>query len=157
MRRKPGLRPDLPGFSLIELTMVIAIVAIVAAIAVPRYVSALSNYRSDAATRRLTIELESAAARAQAVSATVAVRFEPANERIVVTAPRSDLTIETLTVVDLDATPYETDLQSTTFVDDTLRFDGFGRPESGGEVVLRSGDSVMRVRVNSASGEITVE
>jgi prepilin-type N-terminal cleavage/methylation domain-containing protein len=45
------------GFSLLELVMVVAIVGIVSAIAVPRYSTAACNYRAEVAARRVAKDI----------------------------------------------------------------------------------------------------
>src|SRR5690606_27031377 len=45
------------GFSLLELVMVLTIIAILAAIATPRYANAMARYRADLAARRIAADL----------------------------------------------------------------------------------------------------
>src|SRR5688500_3620188 len=45
------------GFTLAEMVMVVAITATLAAITIPRYLTALNRYRLDAAARRIAADL----------------------------------------------------------------------------------------------------
>src|SRR5204863_23675 len=46
------------AFSLIEITLVLMVMGVLAALAVPRYASALARYRADAAARRIVADLD---------------------------------------------------------------------------------------------------
>src|SRR5215207_6584180 len=72
-RRRRGSR----GFTMIELLLVCVTIAIVAAMAVPRYGRALSNYRVRCAAQRVAIDLAAAASGAVASSSSRTVSFHP--------------------------------------------------------------------------------
>ncbi len=63
------------GFSLVELVMVLSIIAVTAAIALPRYSRATARYRIDLAARRVMADLYYAQTLARVTSAEVKVKF----------------------------------------------------------------------------------
>lgn len=70
-RRRGGRR----GASLLELTFVILVVGILAAVAQPRYAAALARYRIDAAAERIAADLRYGSILARTTSRPVTVRF----------------------------------------------------------------------------------
>jgi Tfp pilus assembly protein FimT len=135
---------------MIELMLVIVTIGIVAAMAAPRYARALSNYRARTAAQRVAADLAAAAAEACASSSTRAVRFDVAAGTYRVGAAGE--------VVRLAAEPYGAALVSANFGgDDAVVFDGYGAPDSGGTVVVRSGDFTRTVTLDAATGRATVQ
>src|SRR5438105_3411892 len=65
------------AFSLVELTVVLALVVIVSAIALPRYWSSAGYYRVDLAARRLAADLALAQTHARTTAQFQNVRFSP--------------------------------------------------------------------------------
>jgi len=154
-----GPRPTcrLPAFTLLEVVMVLVIVAIVAAIAVPRYAAALHRYRAEHAARRIAADLEYARALARQSSATQRVVFD-ADADTYTLPGRADLDHpkETYTV-DLADAPYRADLAAASFgAAATAVFDGFGMPRVGGAVKVAAGGYVYLVTVDGETGEIGV-
>src|SRR5687768_17644198 len=74
-RKRPRARPR--GFTMIELLLVCVTIAVVAAMAVPRYGQALSNYRVRCAAQRVAVDLAAAASGAVASSSSCTVSFDP--------------------------------------------------------------------------------
>lgn len=70
----PGPRAT-AAFTLLELVIVILIIGIITAVAQPRFASALSNYRVEAAANRLAADLGYASSMARVSSRPVIVRF----------------------------------------------------------------------------------
>lgn len=140
------------GFSLLELVLVVVIVGIIAAIAVPRYGTALSRYRADAAMNRLAAELERAISRAEAGSASYLVTVDLQTETMTVAGPLPATTVVTQTLF-TDA-PYHADLVVNASTSESITFDGYGRPDRTITFTVRSGDAQRTVMV-SVTGEVT--
>src|SRR4051812_31276460 len=68
------------AFSLVEMTLVIATIAVLAAIGIPRYADAINRYRVDMAAKRIVADLALARSSARASGAGQVVDFAtPAN------------------------------------------------------------------------------
>jgi prepilin-type N-terminal cleavage/methylation domain-containing protein len=157
-------RPRRPAFTLLELVVVLALVGITAAIAVPRFASASQNYRARAAAQRLVADLAYIQSRATMTSSTLALTFSVGTGRYTVlgvTDPRTGAGIYT---VDLAEPPFEAKVVSTTLAGAKrtagavqLRFDGYGVPSAGGSIAITAGSAAVSVSVDPVSGKGTIE
>ena len=146
------------GFSLLELVMVIAIMCIVAAIAVPRYAQAAARYHIDVAARRIVQDLTLASRQARNAGASRTVTFNATGTQYTI----SDLAGLDKAAqgyrVDLLAEPYCSRIDSADFGGDrAVIFNGFGQADSGGQVVLKSGDLTRTITLDAASGKASVQ
>ena len=146
------------AFSLIELLLVLAIMAIAAAIAAPRYAEAVMRYRVDMAARRIIADLEATRIEARVTSKSYTVEFDADNNTYRIfdgTDPDAAAEVRT---IDLTKPPYETALQSASFnADSVVVFDGFGQPDSGGSLMLCVGDECRKIAVDAATGKGTIQ
>ncbi|MEO1236932.1 MAG: prepilin-type N-terminal cleavage/methylation domain-containing protein [Planctomycetota bacterium] len=145
------------GFSLIELVLTALIVGLVAAVAVPRYADAVARYRLDAAEQRVRADFERARQAATATSGSVEIWFHLEFDRAVIPQlPPIDGGAEQYRT-DYSADPYRADLVEVDFGGDAqVAFDGFGRPDSGGTLVVRVGGSQRTVELDAVTGEVAV-
>ena len=145
----PAPRGRATGFSLVELVLATVIIAAVAAMAMPRYASALSRFESAAAARRVVAEIDRARQHARAASRPVTLRFDVGADTV--TTPNlAGLGGSAAAPVDLAATPYHTQLTAADFGGTPdLTFDGFGQPHSSGTVTLTRGDLTRVVTVDA--------
>jgi prepilin-type N-terminal cleavage/methylation domain-containing protein len=146
------------AFSLIELVIVLAIVATMAAIAAPRYANAAARYRADAAARRVGADLELAAVQARMLGKAVTVTFNTA------TATYSIAGVEDLRhragdyTVALAAEPYRCTLVSATFGGPSqVTYTFYGTAAAGGQVVVRSGAYTRTATLDPVSGKVTIQ
>jgi prepilin-type N-terminal cleavage/methylation domain-containing protein len=144
------------GFSLLEAVLVLAIVSILSAIAVPRYSRFSAHQRLDAVTRRILLDLTNTKRRAQLTSTSRRIDFAPVLERYTLVGlsdpdhPGQPCTIK------LDAEPYAARLVSAQFGGDaSLVFDGFGAPDTGGTVVVSVGSLQQTITVDGPTGRFT--
>ncbi|MEO0482419.1 MAG: type II secretion system protein [Planctomycetota bacterium] len=145
------------AFTLIELTMVLVIMGVLAAVLAPRYGDAIARSRVDAAAERLVAELALTSSRARAAGETWTVWMDPSTERIWRTSAASFVLYNTDIGLDFGAEPYRTDLSSVNFGGfSRIEFDAFGRPGSDGVVTLRHGQTQRIVTVTRATGAIEV-
>src|SRR4051812_42872289 len=123
------------GFTLIELTLVAALVAIFAAIAMPRVAGNLRNQRLNAAARRLVSDFNLAAARARATSSSRTVVFDLAAGTYIIPGELPLNKASGTYTVTLSSDPYRVTLSDVNFNNTTTAtFDGYGKPASGGGV-----------------------
>ena len=152
--RDPTVRTHRSGFTLIELTIVVLIVGILASVAAPRYLETLANYRADATVKRIVADLQLAKRRAQQTSTSQTMAFYVADNRYEI-AGISDL--------DRSSKVYENrfgegvsqaKLVSADFGgSSTLVFDIYGQPSSAGTIVFNAGSSDLTIELK-ASGRI---
>ena len=146
------------GFTLVELIVVIAVIAVAAAIAVPRYTSSLSRYRADMAARRIAADLGLARSRAKVKGATQTVLFTLASDSYTLPGVAGlDRPSDPYTVV-VSAEPYKADLVSASFGGSTTAsFNGYGAPAAGGSVVVQAGATQKTVLLDAGTGEAKVQ
>jgi type II secretion system protein H len=146
------------GYTLVELVMVMVIIALVAAVAAPRYAAALSRYRVDAAARRIADDFAFAQAKARATGTTRTLFFDRTNERYRL-INESDLNKASTTyTVDLADEPYRVSIATVSFGGaGTVSFNGFGVPSGSGTIELRSGKQTRVVSLNGLTGIATLQ
>lgn len=146
------------AFSLLEVTLVMAILAIMLGIAAPRYHHALANYRADAAARRIVADLHAARRAAEQTSRARTVTFDLEAHTLAYTAPSINQQGEPEHRTRLADEPYMATLRRVDFDGGhTVSFDGFGKPDTGGRVVVRADGRERAVRLDAASGQASVE
>ena len=165
------------GFSLLELVMVVGIISVMAAIAVPRFALAHHRYRADLTARRIRADLEYARTVARRNSSLQAVWFEAATDSYTLPGLASmDRPTGDYTVV-LSDSPYRTDLASASFENadgyvssERIVFDMWGQPLVGhpaagialsplvsGSVVIKSGGQTRTITVTPVTGEASIQ
>jgi prepilin-type N-terminal cleavage/methylation domain-containing protein len=143
------------AFTLIELILVAAIVAVISGIAIPRYSSSLSNFRARTAARRLVADLALAQSQARASSAKKEIEFTQTGYTIKGIAGLDGKATYT---VALSEDPYHARIKLTFNPDSSvLTFDGYGWPDRGGTIQVTSGSSTREITIDGTSGRATVK
>ena len=146
------------GFHLIELVLVLALIATLTAIAAPRYSGAVIRYRASAAAQRIVADIALARSEARTKSAAQTVEFDVNNDSYLLFNVSSLDDVNAHYLIDLTESPYHADLISADFGGTaTLTIDGYGRPVSGGVIVVRVGSTDKTISVDSESGKATVQ
>ncbi len=146
------------GKTLLEVSIVVAIMGIVAMAATPKYHSAINNFRVDAAANRIASDLAYVKRQAMAISDNASVQFSPNAETYTVTGvPSLDRTTSGYTV-NLTVEPYRIDLVSASFGgSQTVTFNRFGAPNAGGSLVVGGSGYQRTITVNATSGRTTIQ
>jgi len=147
------------GFSLVELTMVVAIVAIVSAIAVPRLSNATVRYQLDAAARRLTGDIEYAQQEAIASSSSRTLTFNFLGMSYTITKRDSSGNASVVSVISLNDGPYRASSLTASIAGNTstpIIFDGFGKPNGAGTIQLKLGAETRIITMDGITGRLSV-
>jgi prepilin-type N-terminal cleavage/methylation domain-containing protein len=145
------------AFNLIELVLVLSILAMVSAIAVPRYAGSIARYRAETAARRVAADLALAASRASDAGKPQAVVFVARSYQMP-GMPHLDGKSYGDYTVDLGAEPYNVTRLAAEFGGDAkVQFDLYGAPDTGGSVVVEVGDARRVVVLHPDSGRVEVK
>ncbi len=148
-----------PGFSVLELVLVLGIIVVFAGVASPRFANATMRYRMDMAARRIAADLALAQSNARITGSNQAVVFDVAANQVQLTG-YADPDHPSLTyTIRLGDSPYQATLVSADFDGggSTLTFTAFGVPLGGGSVVVQVGSVQRTVLVNGVTGKASVQ
>jgi type II secretory pathway pseudopilin PulG len=139
------------------MVLVAGIVAVIAAMAAPRYANSLARYRAEAAARRVAADLQLARNRAMTANASQSVVFQSFRYQIPgLTAMNGAATSPYR--VDLAGDPYRLNAVTADFGGDArVTFDAFGVPDSDGRVTLTCGGTSKTVLLNVRTGAAEVQ
>jgi len=150
-------RPFLRSFSIVELVMVVTILSILAAVAVPRFSSSLTRQRVAAAARRVAHDLSLARRSARAGSVTRVIAFDLSTDRYRVGGVGSLDRAAGAYEVWLADEPYEVEIVKVDFDGETrVTFDGWGVPASGGTVVVGTRGQQWKIVLDVDTGQTEV-
>jgi type II secretory pathway pseudopilin PulG len=139
-----------------ELVVVLVIIGLLSAVAIPRFTSSIAYHRTRAAAARVAADLELAASYAVHTSSVQTVAFT-GNQYTISTMPHPDRPGVPYRV-DLSAEPYQASIVAADFGGDPeVTFDIFGKPDTDGSVVLRSGHHQCVVTLDPETGKTTVD
>jgi len=137
---------------------VIIIIGLLAAIAVPRVAGGIAHHRAEAAANRIVRDLEFARSRARTSSAEQTVAFDVAADSYALTDVQDIDRSHLAYAVWLSKEPYLATIVSAEFGGDSeIIFDGYGKADSGGTVVVKSGGYLKTITVDPDTGEASVE
>lgn len=142
--------------TLVELVIVMVIVAILAAMAMPRFANVMRRQRLDAASRRIMDDLRAARFAAISQKKEHGMTFVLAKQSYVWhEGNEADSEDE---VVRFDEPPYQRiQLRDASFADGSpkVTFDHLGLPDSGGQIVLADGAEKVVLVVSPTTGRVT--
>lgn len=143
------------AFTLTEMVVVVLIMGIVAAAATPAFLNSLVYHRVESAAHRLKTDLELARQTARLKSTTQAITFANSTYTMVGVKDFNDPTADY--AVDLSDSPYE--VRATANFDNTqsVSFNGYGTPSSGGNVVIAANGRSITVTLDAVTGEVTID
>ena len=145
------------GYSLVELVMVMALIAIIAALAAPRWVKATQHYAADLAAQRVAGDIALAQSRANFSSTSVTISFATPGRYQISGMSDPNKPSQTYTV-DLTASPYTAALSNINFGGTTsLTFDGYGVPKQSGSLLVSVAGWSRTVSVDGTSGKVSIQ
>jgi type II secretion system protein H len=145
------------AFTLAELVFVIIIIALLAAIAVPRLSNAMRRHRLDLSSRRVMADLQLARTQAIRDRADRTVSFDIPNFRYTLqgqagqNAASAAYTVTLKKTIDQHVRLYSADFNGSS----QLTFNKFGVPASGGTVVLTDGYERIILTISGTTGRIS--
>lgn len=146
------------AFTLIELVIVIVLMGVLSAVAIPRFASASTRYRVDAAVQQIIADLNVTAALANRGSAAHTVFFEPDDELYTLVGQSSLSNPAVDRVVDLSGEPFGVNLLQVTFGADTeLAISGHGLFMDSGQLTVAAGRHAKRLVFTQGSTSISVQ
>lgn len=144
------------AFSFTEIIIVVLVIGILAAAAVPKYQQSLSKNSLLSAARRVAADIRLARSTAMTVSANRTVAFVPEASTYELFGVDDASSRSAGYVVNLGEAPYRSILDAAVFDDgENLTFNGFGIPNAQGFVRLKSGDYRQVVSV-SVTGVVKI-
>jgi prepilin-type N-terminal cleavage/methylation domain-containing protein len=149
-------RNPLGGFTVIELVIVMLVMGIMAAVAMPAFMDSLLFHRVESAARRLKADLELARHNARLSSTAQSITFTGSTYSL--SGGVKDLDNPTADyAVDLAAAPYELDDVAANFNgDQTISFNGYGLPSSWGSIFLTNKRHQCIVQLDATTGAVTI-
>lgn len=132
--------------------LVLVIVAVLGAIAGPRFAAAAARGHAQAAADRIAADLNLARERARATSATYSISFNPNSDYYKLSNG------STAQVIDLSREPYTCDLNNVNFNGGgVVQFNAFGVPDTGGSLRVTGGGVTYTLTLDAQTGEVTVQ
>lgn len=148
----------LRAYTLIEMLMVVVIMGILAAVAIPSIGNVLDERYVNAAAMQIKVDLEAARNHAVSTSTSQTLSFNPALDNYSWAGMKDPDRPGTPYSVDLSGDEYNSEFVSLNFGGDSdVVFDMHGMADSNGEIVVKSGSLRRRVELDGVTGEVTVK
>jgi prepilin-type N-terminal cleavage/methylation domain-containing protein len=139
------------AFTLLEIVVVVSIIAIASAIAVPQLSSSISRARVTSAAQRIIADLARARARAIAQSKGVTITFGRVAYEVAGDQRATQRAIPP--IVELAQSPYYTQVQIVDFAGAaSITYDMFGQPSAGGSITISSGSQSLVIKIDEGCG-----
>jgi type II secretory pathway pseudopilin PulG len=155
-----GGRARRRAFSLLDVVLTLAITAVLAAMAVPRYGASITRYRADLAANRIITDLDLLRTRARAQGSSESAYFYVDGDYVRYYGdPDLDDSAQEYFVY-LREPPYYADIVEVSFDggrEIRMRYGNYGHPWWGGYVVIKVGGEKRKVVVHPDTGRAYVE
>jgi len=150
--------PGRHGVTLIELTITVLLIGIIAAVATPRILSTFNHFRLESATEQIVADIKLVRHQAKIKGATQKITFNVATNSYGTPGLRDRNHPNKDYAVDLDDLPGDISLYSVDFASaGNLTFNMYGQPTDGGTVKLKSGNLLKTITVEDSVGKVTVQ
>ena len=145
------------AFTLLELVVVIVIISITAAIAIPRLSGASTRYRVDAAVQQVLSDINITAAEANRISQTREIDFDAFSESYTLIGQPSLSNPAVDRVVNLSREPYNVNMLRVSFGGNSeLDISAYGLILVAGEITLAAGRQGRRIVFTQGSSSIQI-
>ncbi|MBI1826233.1 MAG: prepilin-type N-terminal cleavage/methylation domain-containing protein [Planctomycetes bacterium] len=141
------------AFSLVEVTLVVVLMGMMAGLAAPRYSQFIANQQIEAAARRVTADLTLAQREARQSSSSRTVTFDVTSSSYLLTGIKDMNRVGRDYQVFLNQEPYRVKITSASFGGSTqVVFNGYGAPNNSGSVVISIGNLTQTITVDTVIG-----
>jgi prepilin-type N-terminal cleavage/methylation domain-containing protein len=153
MQCSKAMRNGRNGFSLVEITLVILILSILAAAGGLRYSAALELYQVQRTAERIVADLDASRHAARSRNQNIVIAFDIANQRYTISGLINPDRKSAGFAVSPSNDLHNTQLVSANFGGDAvLQYNNYGLPDSGGVLTLRRGGAQRTVTVVAGTG-----
>ena len=150
-------KPRTSGYTLVELSVVLLIMSILASISTMALSTSTNRFRAEVAARGIVSAIETVRTNARMTSASRRIQFSVTNNNYTLVGVLNPDTPGQTNVVKLNGTVYQATLQSVNLGGDSeLIVSGYGVPDSGGTIVVTSGGTTKTINVDAATGKATI-
>jgi len=158
----PNNRPGERGFTLMEMMIVVVVIGVIAAMAIPSFLSYMPKLKVKACARDIVSQLRLARSKSVAERRPYGVAFDVGAKCYTVFADTDNPAAKTFTVADsvMHVDTLETDLSmvSCTYANGCVVFNSTGAASTSGEVKVVSSDGTVLMSINTlaSTGRVRV-